>query len=121
MGNNKIVKDLRLLDCKTNDEVYVYKDELFKENFIINKNMIGKIMILNQEIYEDFVGMQSLQYVVVIKLENGKEITIKDINSQPFFRKYEFILLKDLQKMINKINLESQNSLKILKNVTTSQ
>ena len=120
MENNRVVKDLCLLSCKVNDEVYVYEAKLFKENFIINKNMTGKIINLNQEIYEDFVGMQSLQYIVVIKLEDGKEITIKDINSQPFFRKYEFILLKDLQKMINKINKESQNSLKILNNIITT-
>lgn len=38
-----------------------------------------------------------IDYDVTIKMKNGQKIEIRDNRRKPFFRKYEFITLNDLE------------------------
>lgn len=88
-----------LIDCKKNDKVYVYTKSVLKNDGEINKSNVGIVESIEQSINEDWMGVEYLEYTVVIKMKDGKIITIEDDIRKPFFRKYEFITLRDLEKM----------------------
>ncbi|MNB79506.1 hypothetical protein D3C75_262410 [compost metagenome] len=92
-----------LIDCIVGDSVYVYRTRDFEKSGAIDENMIGTIESMEQETNEEWDGMQYLTYKAVVKMKDGEIVTIKDDGSRPFFRKYEFITLKDLR---NKYNIE---------------
>ncbi|MEA0563267.1 hypothetical protein [Lysinibacillus irui] len=91
-----------LIDCKVQDKVYVYKNNI-EDNISINQDMIGIVEAIEQKIDEDWLGMDFLTYKVTIKFNNGQRIKIVDEITKPLFRKYEFITLKDLK---NKYNID---------------
>lgn len=92
--------DVNLIDCKINDLVYVYKNKI--EDYLeIDKEMIGVVEDIKQYIDTDWIGMNYLIYQIRIKLKNGQEIKIVDNRTKDFFRKYEFITIKDLKRLYN--------------------
>jgi hypothetical protein len=117
MENSISSEHVQSLDCKIGDKVYVYSKKLFKDGFMIDQDMIGEIIDLNQEIYEDFLNMEHLKYSVLIRLKNDKQITIEDELSLSFFRKYDFITLKELKQIIENNITQSQVSLQVIGNV----
>ena len=98
-----------LIDCNNRDKVYIYNKNIFEKNKIaINK--IGTIETITQSIKEDWLNTGYLNYIVKIQLYNGEKITIKDENQEPFFRKYEFITLRDLKEKCKEKNITEYES-----------
>ncbi|MDC6267373.1 hypothetical protein [Lysinibacillus fusiformis] len=89
-----------LINCKVNDQVYVYQNKI-EDNLDINPDMIGVVETFEQKIDEDWLGMEYLTYRISIRLKNNKVVKIVDDRTKPLFRKYEFITLKDLNEKYN--------------------
>lgn len=87
------------IDCTVDDKVLVYKKDIFNKNGSINKDMIGIVKKIEQYEYEDAFGSEYLSYRVEIKMKNGEIIVIKDNKQKTFFRRHEFITLKDLNNL----------------------
>lgn len=90
-----------IIDCRVSDKVYVYRKKIVDANGNINKNMVGIVVRIDQEMDEDWTGTDYLNYKVEILMRNGETIYISDDKTRPFFRKYEFITLKDLKEKHN--------------------
>gem|GEM_PF-3401814 len=97
------------IDCKNGDKVYVYHKNIFDKNNEINKSMFGTIISFNQFKDEDWICSEYLHYEAIIELPNGKKIKI-DAETN-FFRKYEFITLKDLKTVCNQNNIIKYDNL----------
>lgn len=87
------------IDCVANDKVLVYKKNIFNESGLINEDMVGIIEKIEQTEDENFWGSVYLSYKVQIRMKSDQKIVIKDPGQTPFFRKYEFITLRDLEKL----------------------
>lgn len=99
------------IDCTVNDKVLVYKKNILNESGLINEDMVGIIEKVEQKECEDFFGSVYLSYKVQIRMKSGQKIVIKDTGQAPFFRKYEFITLRDLEKL-QRSNVASEQTVR---------
>lgn len=115
----------KMPDIKIGDEIYVYKNKLFLEtednigNILdLDESMFGVITDIKQWDNTDYV-YDYCCYKVTIKLNNGKEVKIKDKFSSQLFRRYEFITLDELNKKLRDINKKALNGFNILNELST--
>ncbi|MCB2293582.1 hypothetical protein LGK95_08610 [Clostridium algoriphilum] len=98
-------QNTKLFNYKIDDKVYVYKKKEYeKSDFTLDEDFIGTIVEFKQQIWDDFFEDEYVGYTAIIELKNGKRMCIKDEENRPFFKKYSFILLKDLKKILEKAN-----------------